>query len=90
MTMNKVIFTTLFTVIVFTGVVLYYNYHGIQVQDGLITAFFALFGTELTAMGGIKITKVVKERKNLVNSIRRGTVNHGRRYEAWDRHEDED
>ena len=87
MTMNKVIAVTLGTVIIFTAAVMWFNFIDKQVQDGLITAFFSLFGAELAMMGGIKITKVRCERKAIRESIRRGTFNRERRYEAWDNDE---
>ena len=83
MTMNKVIVAVLTVVNIFTGLVIWMNYKGLQVQDSLINAFFVLYGAELATMGGIKITKVVKERK-----ILRGTVNRDRRYEEYYENED--
>jgi len=60
---NRVIFAIFITVIIFTVTVLAYNWLGRDVQDSLINMFFALIMSELTALGGIKITKTVKAGK---------------------------
>lgn len=67
MTMNKIIVAMFFTVLAFIVTVLVYNYHSLQVQDSLINGFYVLMGAELTAMGGIKITKTVKNHKTKVD-----------------------
>lgn len=73
MTMNKIIAVIIGTVLVFSAITLYFNYHGKQVQDTLITAFFTLFGAELATMGGIQITKTRAKSKETPRPIRRTT-----------------
>ena len=63
MTMNKVIFALLLTALVFVVTVLVFNFRGVEVQDTLINMFFMMITAELATMGGIQITKKIKNGK---------------------------
>jgi hypothetical protein len=43
------------TILLYTAVVLYFNWHGKFVPDSLTYSFFAAFSVELSALAGIRI-----------------------------------
>lgn len=53
--MNRVLTILLITILCFVSITMFFNFNDKQVQPELINGFLALCGTELVAMGGIKI-----------------------------------
>ena len=56
----------LLTVLVYTGVVLFINLQGLEVQSELTYCFYAFFGTEVISLVTIKVVKVKGDDKDAV------------------------
>ena len=72
-TLTWFVITDFVLCIIFSIVVLWYNYKGIVVSDTLIQYFFTFFGLEFGATAAIKIVKTVtkaKERRDKIDDIK--------------------
>ena len=56
----------LLTVLVYTGVVLFINLQGLEVQSELTYCFYAFFGTEVISLVTIKVVKVKGDDKDAI------------------------
>ncbi len=63
---KTIVVFSLITVLVFTGIILFFYWNMRQVPDSVIYSFYALFGVELASLAGIK--KKEEEIKKYQNS----------------------
>jgi len=52
---KRIVMLSIMTILLYTAVVLYFNWHGKFVPDSLTYSFFAAFSVELSALAGIRI-----------------------------------
>lgn len=62
-----VVWFLLGTIFTFTGITLWFNFQGLEVQAELIVAFFSAITGELATMGGIQISKHRKKKGQVEN-----------------------
>lgn len=77
-TSNLVLLSSIIMIILFTVACLYIQYKtSVEVSSTLITLWFSFWTVEIVSLAGIKITKVIKEKKeddisNVSNVIKNG------------------
>jgi len=52
-----VVIFSVVAVLVFTAVTFFFVWHGRYIPDSIVYSFYGMFGVELSALAGIKITK---------------------------------